>query len=100
MHCINGNRILAGHRPYDQARAALLSKSAGSARLPLRRVTMSSGPPDLTPEFTQPTPTRGRGRGRTILQQIYTAAEMPFGGFRESGYGKELSGPGVVQKPL
>jgi acyl-CoA reductase-like NAD-dependent aldehyde dehydrogenase len=26
-----------------------------------------------------------------VNQQIFTASEMPFGGFRDSGYGKELS---------
>lgn len=30
-----------------------------------------------------------------VNQQIFTASEMPFGGFRESGYGKELSGHGI-----
>jgi acyl-CoA reductase-like NAD-dependent aldehyde dehydrogenase len=30
-----------------------------------------------------------------VNQQIYTASEMPFGGFRDSGYGKELSGHGL-----
>jgi 1-pyrroline dehydrogenase len=30
-----------------------------------------------------------------VNQQIFTASEMPFGGFRESGYGKELSGHGL-----
>lgn len=30
-----------------------------------------------------------------VNQQIYTAPEMPFGGFRNSGYGKELSAHGL-----
>jgi 1-pyrroline dehydrogenase len=30
-----------------------------------------------------------------VNQQIYTASEMPFGGFRNSGYGKELSAHGL-----
>lgn len=30
-----------------------------------------------------------------VNQQIYTASEMPFGGFRDSGYGKELSAHGL-----
>jgi acyl-CoA reductase-like NAD-dependent aldehyde dehydrogenase len=30
-----------------------------------------------------------------VNQQIFTASEMPFGGFRDSGYGKELSGHGL-----
>lgn len=30
-----------------------------------------------------------------VNQQIFTASEMPFGGFGESGYGKELSGHGL-----
>jgi 1-pyrroline dehydrogenase len=30
-----------------------------------------------------------------VNQQIFTASEMPFGGFRDSGYGKELSGRGL-----
>lgn len=30
-----------------------------------------------------------------VNQQITTASEMPFGGFRESGYGKELSEHGI-----
>jgi 1-pyrroline dehydrogenase len=30
-----------------------------------------------------------------VNQQIFTAAEMPFGGFRDSGYGKELSAAGL-----
>lgn len=30
-----------------------------------------------------------------VNQQIFTASEMPFGGFRDSGYGKELSGSGL-----
>lgn len=30
-----------------------------------------------------------------VNQQIFTASEMPFGGFRGSGYGKELSGMGI-----
>jgi 1-pyrroline dehydrogenase len=30
-----------------------------------------------------------------VNQQIYTASEMPFGGFRGSGYGKELSAHGL-----
>ena len=30
-----------------------------------------------------------------VNPQIYTASEMPFGGFRDSGYGKELSGHGL-----
>lgn len=30
-----------------------------------------------------------------VNQQIFTAAEMPFGGFKDSGYGKELSGIGL-----
>ena len=30
-----------------------------------------------------------------VNQQIFTASEMPFGGFRGSGYGKELSGHGL-----
>jgi acyl-CoA reductase-like NAD-dependent aldehyde dehydrogenase len=30
-----------------------------------------------------------------VNQQIFTASEMPFGGFRNSGYGKELSAAGL-----
>ncbi|MFC8511731.1 aminobutyraldehyde dehydrogenase [Streptomyces sp. NPDC057257] len=30
-----------------------------------------------------------------VNQQIFTASEMPFGGFRDSGYGKELSPHGI-----
>jgi 1-pyrroline dehydrogenase len=30
-----------------------------------------------------------------VNQQIFTASEMPFGGFRDSGYGKELSAHGL-----
>jgi 1-pyrroline dehydrogenase len=30
-----------------------------------------------------------------VNQHIFTASEMPFGGFRDSGYGKELSGHGL-----
>lgn len=30
-----------------------------------------------------------------VNQQIFTASEMPFGGFRDSGYGKELSEHGI-----
>jgi acyl-CoA reductase-like NAD-dependent aldehyde dehydrogenase len=30
-----------------------------------------------------------------VNQQIFTAAEMPFGGFKDSGYGKELSSIGL-----
>lgn len=30
-----------------------------------------------------------------VNQHIFTASEMPFGGFRSSGYGKELSGIGI-----
>jgi 1-pyrroline dehydrogenase len=30
-----------------------------------------------------------------VNQQIFTASEMPFGGFRGSGYGKELGGHGL-----
>jgi 1-pyrroline dehydrogenase len=30
-----------------------------------------------------------------VNQQIFTTSEMPFGGFRESGYGKELSAHGL-----
>jgi acyl-CoA reductase-like NAD-dependent aldehyde dehydrogenase len=30
-----------------------------------------------------------------VNQQIFTTSEMPFGGFRESGYGKELSEHGL-----
>lgn len=30
-----------------------------------------------------------------VNQQIFTASEMPFGGFRNSGYGKELSPHGI-----
>ncbi|MGW5715258.1 aldehyde dehydrogenase family protein [Amycolatopsis sp. NPDC003865] len=30
-----------------------------------------------------------------VNQHIFTASEMPFGGFRGSGYGKELSGIGI-----
>jgi 1-pyrroline dehydrogenase len=31
----------------------------------------------------------------SVNQHIFTASEMPFGGFRDSGYGKELSGQGL-----
>ncbi|MER7395274.1 aminobutyraldehyde dehydrogenase [Streptomyces sp. NPDC000151] len=30
-----------------------------------------------------------------VNQQIFVASEMPFGGFRDSGYGKELSAHGI-----